>query len=354
MSRQVWAKTHLLLSGAGYLVYRLTGEAVLDIYDAGAYAPLFDVRTCAWNPEMADRLASSERLPRLTWTCDIAGRVTTRRGGADRAGGRHAGHHRHGRRRRRGDQRRARQRRRPDGDVRLEHLLYSEDRPAVQQPPVLGHALSGTGHVRRGRRHVDGRQPDALVSRQLRRGRSWRRKPPVGQMPMPRLAELAAASPPGAHGLVALPYFAGERTPLFDPDAKGLLIGLTLSHTRGDVYRALLEVGRLRHPPQPGRHARGRDGAQPASWPSVAARSTAPGCRWSATSPGSNSTSRRSRSAQPTAMRFWRVWALGCLAGTRDAGRWVQVQEIVRPTATTHALLFTLLRNLPAGLSRNG
>ena len=55
------------------------------------------------------------------------------------------------------------------------------------------------------------------------------------------LAELAAASPPGARGLVALPYFAGERTPIFDPDAKGLLVGLTLSHTRGDVYRALLE-----------------------------------------------------------------------------------------------------------------
>ena len=55
----MWARTHILLSGAGYLVYRLTGEAVLDIYDAGAYAPLFDVRTCAWNPEMAGRLVSS-------------------------------------------------------------------------------------------------------------------------------------------------------------------------------------------------------------------------------------------------------------------------------------------------------
>ena len=51
---EVWARTHLLLSGAGYLVYRLTGEAMLDIYDAGAYAPLFDVRTLAWNRDMAD------------------------------------------------------------------------------------------------------------------------------------------------------------------------------------------------------------------------------------------------------------------------------------------------------------
>jgi len=38
-----------------------------------------------------------------------------------------------------------------------------------------------------------------------------------------------------------LPYFSGERTPLLDPDARGLVTGLTLSHTRGDVYRACYE-----------------------------------------------------------------------------------------------------------------
>jgi xylulokinase len=55
------------------------------------------------------------------------------------------------------------------------------------------------------------------------------------------LAELAATSPPGAKGLVALPYFEGERTPIHDPKAKGVLFGLTLKHTRADVYRAILE-----------------------------------------------------------------------------------------------------------------
>ena len=33
--------------------------------------------------------------------------------------------------------------------------------------------------------------------------------------------------PPGADGLVILPYFAGERTPLFDPNARGVMLGLT-------------------------------------------------------------------------------------------------------------------------------
>ena len=50
-----------------------------------------------------------------------------------------------------------------------------------------------------------------------------------------------AAVPPGAEGLVMLPYFAGERTPLFDPDARGLVLGLTLRHGRGHLYRAALE-----------------------------------------------------------------------------------------------------------------
>jgi xylulokinase len=39
-----------------------------------------------------------------------------------------------------------------------------------------------------------------------------------------------------------LPYFAGERTPLFDPDARGLVLGLTLRHGRGHLYRAALEA----------------------------------------------------------------------------------------------------------------
>jgi xylulokinase len=56
------------------------------------------------------------------------------------------------------------------------------------------------------------------------------------------LMALAEASGPGANGLVMLPYFAGERTPLQDPDARGLIAGLTLSHTRGDLARAALEA----------------------------------------------------------------------------------------------------------------
>jgi xylulokinase len=46
---------------------------------------------------------------------------------------------------------------------------------------------------------------------------------------------------PGSDGLITLPYFAGERTPVNDPAAKGIIFGLTLAHTRQHMYRSALE-----------------------------------------------------------------------------------------------------------------
>ncbi|MDF1524355.1 MAG: FGGY-family carbohydrate kinase, partial [Trueperaceae bacterium] len=55
------------------------------------------------------------------------------------------------------------------------------------------------------------------------------------------LFEGAGGVAPGAEGLVMLPYFSGERTPINDPHARGVLAGLTLAHTRDHVFRAVLE-----------------------------------------------------------------------------------------------------------------
>lgn len=51
----------------------------------------------------------------------------------------------------------------------------------------------------------------------------------------------AAATPPGAEGVVALPYFLGEKTPINDPHARGVFYGIHLGHTRGHLFRAVLE-----------------------------------------------------------------------------------------------------------------
>ena len=62
-----------------------------------------------------------------------------------------------------------------------------------------------------------------------------------------------AATPPGAGGAVFLPYLAGERSPLWDPTARGAWVGLTLNHGRGHLARAILEASALaiRHVAEP-------------------------------------------------------------------------------------------------------
>ena len=47
---------------------------------------------------------------------------------------------------------------------------------------------------------------------------------------------------PGSEGVIILPYFLGEKTPVFDAQARGVLFGLTLFHTRNHLYRAVLEA----------------------------------------------------------------------------------------------------------------
>ena len=51
----------------------------------------------------------------------------------------------------------------------------------------------------------------------------------------------AEAVPPGADGLLWAPYLMGERTPHLDPSVRGALVGLTASHSRGHLTRAVLE-----------------------------------------------------------------------------------------------------------------
>ena len=56
-----------------------------------------------------------------------------------------------------------------------------------------------------------------------------------------QINQAVQASPPGAHGCVALPYFQGRGTPDWNANATGAFFGLSLGTTRGDLARALLE-----------------------------------------------------------------------------------------------------------------
>ncbi len=87
----------------------------------------------------------------------------------------------------------------------------------------------------RGKWHVMGVTQGAGLSLQWFRNRL---------APGPNYDELtaeAATSPAGAQGLFWLPYLMGERTPHLDATARGGWIGLTASHTRADLIRAVIE-----------------------------------------------------------------------------------------------------------------
>jgi xylulokinase len=62
-----------------------------------------------------------------------------------------------------------------------------------------------------------------------------------GMDPYALLSTEAERAVPGAGGLIFLPYLTGERTPYMDPDARGGFIGLSLSHSRSDLVRAVME-----------------------------------------------------------------------------------------------------------------
>ena len=56
-----------------------------------------------------------------------------------------------------------------------------------------------------------------------------------------KLDEKISDYEPGSNGIVLLPYFIGEKTPIFDPKARGVIFGLTLSHNKYYIYRSILE-----------------------------------------------------------------------------------------------------------------
>ncbi len=73
---EVWAKTYQVVNGSGFLLYRLTGQNTIDIYDAMGFAPFVDTVNQRWEIAVEQLVAPRDVFPRLTWTCEIAGRVT--------------------------------------------------------------------------------------------------------------------------------------------------------------------------------------------------------------------------------------------------------------------------------------
>lgn len=231
----LFEKTEKILTSTSFLVHRLTGEYVIDHYSAANFSPLYDVDTLDWTSELSDEIIDIEQLPRLLWSADIAGHITPQAaretglaegtpvtaGTIDAAAEAVSVGVRH------------------NGDLMMMYgssifiIQVTGDRrvndPRLWYAPWLregthasmaGLATSGTlTHWFRDRFARDLPKDDAFAI----------------------LTEEAAQSTAGANGLLFLPYFSGERTPIYDSKAKGAIFGLNLTHSRGDIYRAIIE-----------------------------------------------------------------------------------------------------------------
>lgn len=74
---EIFDCTHKFLNSSSFLVHRLTGNYTIDHYSAAGFSPLYDVERQDWSDDFAHRIVSRERLPKILWTTDIAGTVTS-------------------------------------------------------------------------------------------------------------------------------------------------------------------------------------------------------------------------------------------------------------------------------------
>jgi xylulokinase len=227
-----FARVRRVLLPKDYVRFCLTGEFATEVSDASGTA-LFDVVNRRWSFEMMDSLGLDRTiLPKCYESSEVSGKITPRvaeltglAAGTPVVGGG-------------GDQ------------------AASAVGNGIVEPGIVSCTLGTSGvvfahmdqvaydpagrvhtfcHAVRDKWHVMGVTQGAGLSLQ------WFRNQLAPGTEYDALTEEAAQSPAGAQGLFWLPYLMGERTPHLDATARGGWIGLTNSHKRADLIRAVIE-----------------------------------------------------------------------------------------------------------------
>jgi xylulokinase len=237
---EIYAQTRKILTATGYLVYRLTGKTFIDHYTAATFAPLYNIHTLAWEPELCAGIIDPEILPSPAWSHQVAGYII--REAAAQTG-------------------------LSEGtpvivgttDAAAEAVSVGVTSPGelmimygstLFMINVVDHLIvdprlwAGTYLAEGAWSLAAGMATSGALTRWFRNEFAEKEleiETQGGVNAFTALSNLAAMISPGSDGLIALPYFSGERTPIHDPFARGVIAGLTLSHTRAHIYRALLE-----------------------------------------------------------------------------------------------------------------
>ncbi|MFC1975234.1 xylulokinase [Chloroflexota bacterium] len=235
-----WQQTHSVLLPKDYLRWRLTGEYHTDPSD-GSGTLLFDVRRRDWSTEILAALEIDQaKLPPVQPSSAVAGQLTQRAaaalglpagipvviGAADTACAALGA-----------------------GIVDAQTLLLTISTGGQIVLPALDVHVDRAGRIHTfccalspGPNRTGWYQLAALLSAGMTL--RWLRDQILGLWGEKAYAQMttwAGSVPPGAHGLLFLPYLAGERTPHMDPQARGIFLGLTASHGQAELVRAVME-----------------------------------------------------------------------------------------------------------------
>ncbi|WP_226345499.1 FGGY-family carbohydrate kinase [Agilicoccus flavus] len=226
---EVWERSTRWFNSNSYVVAKLTGEYVIDHHTASQSDPLYDVHARDWADDWAAEVADGLQMPRLAWPHEVVGELTA--AAAEELGlaegipvsagtvdawaeAFSAGV------------------RRP-GDLMLMYgstMFFVQVLEGFHAHPLL---WTTNGVERDQYTLAAGMSTSGSLT-------TWVQQL-TGDAPFEDLVAEASEVDPGADGLVVLPYFAGERTPIFDARARGVVAGLSLRHGRAHLFRAAYE-----------------------------------------------------------------------------------------------------------------
>ncbi len=236
----MWTRVRTVLLPKDYIRWRLTGELATDTSDASSTL-LFDVRRREWSAELLGTVGlTPDQLPVVGDSQRITGHLTPEAAGelglapgipvaggaADAPAGALGA-----------------------GVVSPDRMLLTISTGAQVMAPSADAMIDREGRIHTWRSAVDGGasgapwyQMGATMAAGL--AMRWLRDEVFALDPSnayDRMTTWAAPTPPGAAGLVFLPYLAGERTPHMNPLARGVWLGLTADHQRGHLVRSVME-----------------------------------------------------------------------------------------------------------------
>ena len=228
----IWNTVRSLLLPKDYVRFRLTGDKASDVADSSGTL-LFNVGDRGWSEEMLDTFEIERSfLPAIYESTQVTGRVSAlgsqatglKQGTPVVAGA--------------GDN--------AAGAIGMGVTIPGTVSATIGTSGVLFGVTERPSVDLRGRIHtlchaIPGRWHNTGVTLSAGLSLKWFRDNFVAGATYEGLDTLGDASPAGANGAIWLPYLMGERTPHLDPDARAAFVGLTASHTRGDLVRAVME-----------------------------------------------------------------------------------------------------------------